>query len=104
MMVADHSSCSAGIARFFEYASAIFGILGTALMSRRCAPQIFRSMLYAASWPVLFILGQGRRARDFFIARARISWDVPDSPADMTLGLNLLLWAFFLQFISLFLK
>jgi len=101
MMVVDVSSGSAEVARFLEFASAIFGILGTALMSRRFAPQIFRSMLYAASWPILLVLGQGRRARDFFIAKAKISWDVPDSPADMTLGLNLLFWAFFLQFISL---
>jgi hypothetical protein len=87
-----------------EYASAILGILGTMLMSRRFAPQVVRSLVYAASWPFLWIVGRGQHARDFFIARARINWDNADSPADMTLGLNLLVWAFFIQLVSLILK
>jgi hypothetical protein len=87
-----------------EYASAVLGILGTALMSRRFAPQVLRSLVYAASWPILWVFGHGQRARRFFIAKAKINWDNPDSPADMTLGLNLLFWAFFVQLLSLFLK
>lgn len=92
------------VSHFCEYGSAILGMLGAALMSRRYAPQILRSLIYALSWPILCILGQGQRARAFFIARAKINWDIPDSPADMSLGLNLLFWAFFLQLISLLMK
>lgn len=92
------------VGRGCEYASAIFGILGTVLMARRCGRQISRSILYAATWPFFLVVGQGRHAQKFFVARAKLSWDRPESPADMTLGLNLLFWAFFLQLISLILK
>jgi len=101
---ADHVHWLKAAGGCCEYASAIFGILGTALMARRCSPQVVRGLLYAASWPVLLVLGQGRRARAFFVAKASINWDTADSPADMTLGLNLLFWAFFLQLLALFLK
>ncbi len=87
-----------------NFASAVLGILGTCLMSRRYAPQILRGMLYAGSWPFLCLVGQGRRARRFFEVRARINWDVPESAADMALGLNLLFWAFFLQLVALLVK
>lgn len=82
-------------------AGALLGILGTCLMSRRYAPQLVRSMLYAVAWPLLCLLGKGQRARRFFEARARINWDVPESAADMALGLNLLFWAFFPQLVAL---
>jgi hypothetical protein len=103
-MVAILGGWPRGIGHGCEYASAIFGILGTALMSRRYCPQLGRGILYALTWPLLLVIGKGRRAREFFAARASVRWDIPDSPADMTLGLNLLFWAFFLQLVSLFLK
>ena len=103
-MPGDHTGWVVNVSRGCEYASAIFGILGTVLMSRRYGRQIGRSILYAATWPFLLLIGRGRQAREFFIARVRLNWDNPDSPADMTLGLNLLFWAFFLQFASLLLK
>jgi len=99
-----HAHFLAFVGRFCEFSSAIFGVLGTALMTRRCAPHILRSLVYAASSPILFVLGQGRRVRDFFVARAKINWDNPESPADMMLGMNLLFWAFFFQLISLLAK
>ena len=100
----DHIHWAKAAESFCEYASAVFGILGTALMARRCSPQVVRGLVYAASWPILLVLGQGRRAREFFVAKAKINWDNADSPADMTLGLNLLFWAFFLQLVALLSK
>jgi hypothetical protein len=85
-----------------NFGSAVLGIIGTCLMSRRYAPQLLRSMLYAGAWPFLYLLGQGQRARKFFEVRARINWDLPESAVDMALGLNLLFWAFFLQLVALF--
>lgn len=85
-----------------EFASAILGILGTCLMSRRYAPNLLRSMLYALAWPLLAVVGKGRLFRDFLAARASINWDVPDSAEDMALGLNLLFWAFFFQLLAIF--
>ena len=85
-----------------EFVSAVFGILGTCLMSRRYAPQLLRSMLYAAVWPFLVAVGQGKRWRSFLAAKASVNWDVPDSAEDMALGLNLLFWAFFLQLLAIF--
>jgi len=87
-----------------EYASAVFGIWGTALMSRRFAPQIVRSMLFALTYPLMVLLLQGRRVRQYFISKAKLSEHREDSLADMTLGLNLLFWGFFLQLVSLILK
>lgn len=87
-----------------ELISALLGIVGAALMSRRFAPHFFRSMLYAAAWPLLCLFGEGRRARAFFEAKAKINWNVPESAADMALGLNLLFWVFFLQLLALLLK
>ena len=92
---------SPSIGFIVDFASAVLGILGTCLMSRRYAPQLLRSMLYAGAWPFLCLVGQARRARRFFEARATINWDVPESAADMALGLNLLFWAFFLQLVAL---
>lgn len=87
--------------RVLSFTSAVLGILGTGLMARRYVPQIPRSMLYAAAWPLLCLLGQGQRSRAFFKARASVNWDLPESAADMALGLNLLIWAFFLQLVAL---
>ncbi len=66
-------------------------------MARRYAKQLFRTLLYAAGAPVLIALGRGERVREFFIKKAELNPDVPESVADMTLGLNLLLWAFLFQ-------
>jgi hypothetical protein len=103
-MLSEHSAWLHGVGRGCEIASAIFGIIGTGLMSRRFCPQLGRSVFYALTWPFLIVIGKGQRARDFFAARASINWNNPDSPADMTLGLNLLFWAFLLQLISLLWK
>lgn len=85
-----------------EFASVLFGMLGTWFMSRRYAHELWRSLLYAATWPVLFLFGQGKRLQGAFRAKAGLNRDVPDSVADMVLGLNLLFWAFFLQMVALF--
>ncbi len=84
-----------------SFASAVLGMVGTCLMSRRYAPKFFHSMLDAAISPFLFLVGRGERVRKFFTARAKINWDVPESAADMALGMTLLFWAFFLQLVAL---
>ena len=50
------------------------------------------------------LLGKGRHVREFLVAMAESNEDVKDSPGNMTLGVILLFWAFFLQLLSLFLK
>lgn len=85
-----------------EMASGLFGMLGTWFMSRRYAHELWRSLIYAATWPIFFLVGQGKRLQYAFKAKAGLNRDVPDSVADMVLGLNLLFWAFFLQMVALF--
>src|SRR5580704_12404004 len=97
----SHPSWIAEAGHICEYASAIFGIFGTVLMSRRLIPKFWRGMLFAASYPVMVVLLQGSRVRQYFISRANLG---EDSLPDMTLGINLLIWGFFLQLISLILK
>ncbi len=91
-----------GIKLIVELASVLFGMLGTWRMSRRYAQELWRSLLYAATWPFLSLFGQGKRVERFFEAKASVNRDVPDSVGDMVLGLNLLFWAFFLQMVALF--
>ena len=100
----SHPSHLALIAVICEYASAILGFVGTILMSRRFVPNFLLGLLYAAAWPFMAILLQGRRIRDFFVARAKLRMDAPETAADMTMGVNLLVWAFFLQLASLILR
>ena len=83
-----------------EAASAVFGMLGTWLMARRYADPLWRSLLYAAVWPVLVVAGKADRIRQFIQAKVNANRDVPDSIADMVMGLNLLFLAFLLQFIA----
>jgi hypothetical protein len=99
-----HASWLTDAGHVCEYASAIFGIFGTALMSRRFVPQIWRGMLFASMYPFLFLFFQGHRVRNYFISKAKLSEDLKDSLGDMTLGINLLFWGFFLQLIALILK
>jgi len=99
-----HTSWLAQGGHACEYASAIFGIFGTVSMSRRFVPKIWLGVLYSATYPVMCLLGKGRHVREFLVAMAESNEDVKDSPGNMTLGVILLFWAFFLQLLSLFLK
>jgi hypothetical protein len=78
-------------------ASAILGMLGTWMISRRYAAEFLQSIFFALSWPVLAIFLQGHRVRDYFTKKINANRDVNDSVADMVVGVNLLFWAFFLQ-------
>ncbi len=73
-------------------------------MSRRYAEEFWQSVLYAFITPVLFLFGQGERVRAVMTEKIQGNRDVPDSPADMALGLYLLFWAFFLQLVGLVLE
>jgi hypothetical protein len=84
--------------------SVVFGILGTWLMSRRYARRLWRNLLYAFVFPILYLLGQGAHVRAFVKATIIANRDIEDSVIDMTIGLNLLFWAFFLQLIALIIE
>lgn len=90
-----------GLKSTANVASVVFGILGTWLMSRRYAREFWRNLLFAFLFPLLFLFGQGARVRDFVKTTINTNRDVDDSVIDMTIGLNLLFWAFFLQLIAL---
>jgi len=87
-----------------EVASAVFGLLGTWLMSRRYAKEFGRSLAYALITPILFLIGRGDRARSFMKEKIKGNRDLPDSAGEMALGLNLLFWAFFLQLVAPFVE
>jgi hypothetical protein len=78
-------------------ASAVFGMLGTWMISRRYASEFLRSIFFALSWPILALFMQGHRVRDYFRRKIIANRDVTDSVVDMVVGVNLLFWAFFLQ-------
>jgi len=81
--------------------SVVFGILGTWLMSRRYARSFMRNLLYTFLFPLLILARQGGRVRDFVKETINANRDIEDSVIDMTIGLNSLFWAFFLQLIAL---
>ncbi len=99
-----HTTWIAEAGHACEYASAIFGIFGSALMSRRFVSKFLRGVLFSAAYPAMWLLGRGQRVREYLVSRANLNADLKDSPGDMTLGMILLFWAFFLELISLFLK
>ncbi len=80
-----------------DTASAIFGLTGTWLMSRRYAEQFFRGVVFAFIVPVLYVFGRGDRVRQFVEAKVMGNKDIPDSAGEMALGLSLLFLAFLLQ-------
>jgi hypothetical protein len=84
-----------------DFGSVIFGILGTWLMSRRYARSLWRNLLFAFIFPILYLVGQGEHVREFVRTTINNNRDIEDSVIDMTIGLNLLFWAFFLQLIAL---
>ncbi len=85
-------------------ASAAFGIIGTWLMAKRYAREPLRALFFAALLPFI-VLFRGRAAvRAFLRAKIALNSDVPDSPIDMILGLNLLFLAFVLQLVGLYLE
>lgn len=92
----------AGAKFLVNLASAIFGLLGTWLMSRRYANQLIRSLLYSLISPALYLFGKGARVRRFFKAKIDANRDMADSITEMVWGLTLLFWAFFLQLTALF--
>lgn len=85
------------IKSLLNMASAIFGITGTWMMSRRYAKQFGRSVLFACIAPFLFVIGRGDRVREFINAKILGNKDLPDSSSEMALGLAVLFLAFLLQ-------
>lgn len=84
-------------------ASAIFGMIGTWLMSKRYAREFTSSILFAFIAPILYCLGQGKRVRDFFRSLIHGNSNLPESESEMAAGLAILFWAFLLQVGSAFL-
>jgi hypothetical protein len=84
--------------------SVIFGVLGTWLMSRRYARRFWANLLYTFLFPLLYLIGQGGHVREFVKETIKTNSDIEDSVVDMTIGLNLLFWAFFLQLIALMIE
>ena len=78
-------------------ASAIFGLTGTWLMSRRYAEQFIRGVLFAIIVPFLYVVGRGNHVRKYLEAKTMGNKDIPDSAGEMALGLALLFLAFLLQ-------
>lgn len=82
-------------------ASAVVGMLGTWLMSRRYAREFLRAVFYAVIWPFLFVFGLGGGIRDLLKNKVKTNSDIAESTVDMVLGMTLLFWAFFLQIAAL---
>lgn len=78
-------------------ASAIFGLMGSWLLSRRYAKPFWRSVLFACIAPFLYVFGQGARTGEFITSTVEANKDIPDSASEMALGLALLFLAFLLQ-------
>lgn len=93
-----------GLKFLVDLGSVVFGVLGTWLMSRGYARRFWPNLLFAFLFPALYVFGQGRHVRRFVKATINANRDIDDSVIDMTIGLYLLFWAFFLQFIVLMIE
>ncbi len=81
--------------------SVVFGIFGTWLMARRYARKFWPNLLFTFLFPALYLVGRGRYVRNFVKVTINTNRDIEDSVIDMTIGLNLLFWAFILQLVAL---
>jgi hypothetical protein len=92
-----HSSGNDWIKFAVGIVSALLGLCGTWLMSRRYAKQFGRSLLFALLAPVFWLVGNGGGLRTFLAEKVKDNRELPDSITDMVLGLIFLFWSFFLQ-------
>ena len=85
--------------KVLEIASALLGIAGTFLMSRRYMGGLARSVFAAFVAPLVLMFN-----RSFLDNQMNANKDVPVSRVGMVLGLSLLTWAFAIQLLLAFLK
>lgn len=83
-----------------EIGSALFGIYGTYLMSRRYTTSLAFFLVLALFAPIMFALGRGKVVHDYYENRTLANRDVPIATNRMALGLSLLCWAFFFQLLQ----
>jgi hypothetical protein len=77
-----HTSWLAHAGHVCEYASAVFGIFGATLMSRRFVPKILLGVLFSATYPLMFLAFQGHRVREYLVSRANLNEGLKDSPGE----------------------
>jgi hypothetical protein len=80
-----------------DAASALLGMVGTYFMSRRYAKNFFSGLFFAVVSLVLYLFFHGAEAREFYAREALSKKGIPDSPADVAFGLNLLFVGFLTQ-------
>jgi len=90
-----------GLKFLVNLGSVVFGILGTWLMSRRYARKFWPNLFFTFLFPALYLIGKGGDVRNFVNVSIKSNEDIKDSATDMTIGLYLLFWTFFLQLIAL---
>jgi hypothetical protein len=101
LLTPEGASNAIWVAKGVSILSAIMGILGTYFMSLRYTTKFLSTLLFALLTPFMFLVGKGQQVRDFYGSRAQENSDVLNSGWDMALGLNLLVWAFFLQLLAI---
>ncbi len=95
--IATEPSAFHGWLMGLDVASALLGMVGTYFMSRRYAKNFFSGLFFAVVSFGLYLLLQGATARQFYAREALSKKDIPDSPADVAFGLNLLFVGFLAQ-------
>jgi len=80
-----------------DAASAVLGMIGTYFMTKRFGLSFFSGAFFAILGVLFYFVGRGQAVRDFYTADAQDKSHIPESPADVAFGLNLLFVAFFAQ-------
>jgi H+/Cl- antiporter ClcA len=93
-------SWSAWFVLILSLVGALAGILGTYFMARRYASTFLSGLMFAVGAIFLRAIGEKDKVRQFYAARLQAQSDFANTAADMSLGLMLLFWAFFLQLAS----
>ena len=101
MAVADPTQASP-VSMVLEVASALLGISGTYLMSRRYTRSLVVFLFFTLVTPLMFIIGKGKEVHDYYHSRMLANKNVPIANSRMVVGLSLLAWAFFLQLLLVF--
>jgi hypothetical protein len=74
--------------------SALLGIYGSYLVTRRYVQTFIAAALIAFFAPFFSLFGKGQWINDYIRSNLRNNLDVPDSASDLVFGLSYLFWAF----------